>query len=278
MLSIFKNEEERKTKSKVRAFYKSLLRACDKYDELKKSFDEIYNPINEQYQELTKIPDLIPRSSQTIIQNAFDSVDEVTGIADDFCSTIRGEFEPILKRLEISIKEIVNEIEIEQGQQEIPTTTDSGIITKTALQLVIPTSKSGVIITIVGFFVIVAVVFGGSNYVLQLDEEIYFDIKISDLIQGSPVLVNLTSKHNDNIFVKQIYYDIRVTQGKQIVLDEKGQYINNGFGTQITAPLPKDPSNERVCITGEFYIDSIFPFIQISYLDNKFEKCFLKNI
>ena len=110
-------EEDKKKKSKVRAFYKSLLKACDKYDELKESFDEIYNPINEQYQELAKIPGLIPMSSQTVIQNAFDQVDEITGIADDFCSTLRGEFEPILERLEISIQEILDEIAIEKGQQ-----------------------------------------------------------------------------------------------------------------------------------------------------------------
>lgn len=110
-------QREKETENKVRAFYKNLLKACDKYDEIKESFDEIYTPINEQYQELAKIPGLVPRSSQTIIQDAFDSIDEVTGIADDFCSTLRGEFEPILERFRISIEDIVKEIAVEKAQQ-----------------------------------------------------------------------------------------------------------------------------------------------------------------
>ncbi len=118
-------EKKNNEKSKVRAFYKLLLKTCDKYDKIKGNFDEIYNPVNEQYQELSKIPGLIPESSQTIIQNAFDNIDEVTGIADDFCSTIRGEFEPILKRLKISVEKIIDEVAIEKAQQVNSVTPDA---------------------------------------------------------------------------------------------------------------------------------------------------------
>jgi hypothetical protein len=164
LLSDSKEEDKKKTRSKVRVFYKSLLKACDKYDEIRKSFDEIYNPINEQYQELSKIPGLIPESSQLIIQNAFDNIDEATGIADDFCSTLRGEFEPILKRLKISIEEIIDEIAVEKTQQANPPNTDPGV-SNTVTQTVTSIATSGGMTTgkIVALIAIAAIVIGGSS-------------------------------------------------------------------------------------------------------------------
>jgi len=165
MLGASKKEDEKKTRSKVRAFYKSLLRACDKYDEIKKSFDEIYNPINEQYKELAKIPGLISESSQIVIQNAFDSIDEATGIADDFCSTLRGEFEPILKRLKISVEEIVKEIAIEKVQAN-PTSIDPSTTTtaSTATQTTTTIISKPLLMVIIGGIVAVGGGIGGACY------------------------------------------------------------------------------------------------------------------
>jgi len=60
ILSNPEKSENKKTKSKIKNLYKLLLNSCDKYDKIKESFDEYYEPVKERYQEIIKIsPNLI---------------------------------------------------------------------------------------------------------------------------------------------------------------------------------------------------------------------------
>ena len=140
-----------------------MLNSCDKYDKVKESFDEYYEPIKERYQEIIKInPNLIAVSSQNIIQGIFDNIDAGFGVPDDFCSVLRGEIEPVLRRLGMSPEEILQEFLSEQLKTSQPSISTNLSNTTLATSSIGTSSISPTIITSIIIAVVAIAGIGGT--------------------------------------------------------------------------------------------------------------------
>ena len=80
---------------------------------------------------------------------------------------------------------------------------------------------------------------GGGN-----GEEIMVEIATGDAAQNEMLSIDVTFKTIDGMGVEHVNYDIKVTQGTEVILDDMGVHDHDGVMNHMTAPLPVAASDE----------------------------------
>jgi len=101
---------------------------------------------------------------------------------------------------------------------------------------------------------------GEATHPVSIDE-VMATVETGDAAQDSPLSVDVAFTDLDGTPLEHVNYDIKATQGGQVILDDRGAHSHTGSGTHSTAPLPADASEDMpVGITVEllgFGVDEI---------------------
>jgi len=92
-------------------------------------------------------------------------------------------------------------------------------------------------------------------------DEVMATVETGDATQNGPLSIDVAFTDLDGTPLGHVNYDIRATQGSQVILDDRGAHSHAGSETHSTAPLPADASEDMpVSITVDllgFGVDEI---------------------
>ena len=75
-------------------------------------------------------------------------------------------------------------------------------------------------------------------------EELMVEIATGDAAQNEMLSIDVTFKTIDGMGVEHVNYDIKATQGTEVILDDMGVHDHDGVMNHMTAPLPVAASDE----------------------------------